>query len=378
MEDQKVIGIVGGGQLAKNLTLDALPLGFKVIALEPLATNVAMQAGAEHIDSNLYDKNSLLELGEKSDYVTIEIEHLETKALKLIAKSGHASVFPSAATIELIQDKLAQKKFLANKKIAVAPFAEISSKKDALDFLHKCNSPIMVKTRFGAYNGLGNMLVRNEKELDHAWKKFAGTQLYAEKIISFSKELAVMAARDVQGNVVLHPITETIHKRNICQETLTPAAINDKIKQKAEKVARKTVATFHDVGIFGIEMFLTQEDEILINEVAPRVHNSGHYTLNGCLVSQFEQHIRAITGLPLGSTDLLAPACVMVNILGERNGPTRLKGLDKALAVPGVAVHIYGKSPTKVDRKMGHINAIGSTIKQARDRARKARKLINI
>lgn len=187
-----------------------------------------------------------------------------------------------------------------------------------------------------------------------------------------------MVARDFKGRVVSYPVTETVHQRNICIETHSPAQVDKKTLLRTRKIAETAIKNLSGSGVFGVEMFLLSDGLIVINEIAPRTHNSGHYTMNACQTSQFEQHIRAITGLPLGRTDLLAPACVMVNILGERDGPTKLKGLDKALAIPGVSVHIYGKSPTKIDRKMGHINAIGSTIKQARDRAHKARKLIDI
>lgn len=378
MQDQKVIGIIGGGQLAKNLTLAAVPLGFKVIALEPVKTNIAGQAGAEQIDGNLYDKKAIRKLIKRSDYVTAEIEHLDTKTLAKAAEKGKVKIRPAAQTIELIQDKYKQKCFFKEKNIPLGPFELISSKEDAANMLKKYNSPIMLKTRFGAYNGLGNALVKDSEDLDKAWKKLGAAKLYAEQFIPFSKELAVMAARDVKGKIVLHPIVETIHKRNICQETFAPASIDKTVQKSVESLAHKLLKALDDVGIFGIEMFLTKDNNVLLNEVAPRVHNSGHYTLDACLVSQFEQHIRAITGLPLGSTDLVAPAAVMVNILGERNGPTRIKGLDKALKVSKTAVHIYGKSPTKVDRKLGHINSLGKSVRQARRRARKARKLIDI
>lgn len=378
MQDQKVIGIVGGGQLAKNLTYAALPLGFKVVVVEPEKSCVAKQAGAECIDASVYDAEALLELGRRCDYITIEIEHLKTDTLEEISKKGLAQVYPAAQTIRLIQDKFAQKEFFARHALPLGKFQKINAKQDISDLLKYYGSPLMLKTCFGAYNGLGNVLIKNSVDADTAWKKFSGVKLYAEKFIPFSTELAVMAARDVRGNVALHPIVETVHKRNICHETIAPARISDDIKKQVFQIANKVLSALEDVGIFGIEMFVTEDGEVLLNEVAPRVHNSGHYSLDACTISQFEQHIRAITGLPLGNPELLKPAVVMVNILGERNGPTYLTGVDQALKQTGVAVHIYGKSPTKIDRKMGHLNAWGEKIDDTLAAARKARKHINI
>lgn len=378
MDGQKVIGIIGGGQLAKNLTLAAIPLGFKVIALEPAKTCVAAQAGAENIDADLKDPKAIRELVKRSDFVTVEIEHMNTDALAKASAKSSAKIRPSAQTLQIIEDKYGQKLFFQKKGIPLGPFAEVNKKSDVAELLHMYKTPVMLKTRFGAYNGLGNALVKDIKSVDKAWKKLGGSQLYAEKFVNFRKELAVMAARDINGNIVTHPVVQTIHERNICQETLAPAGIGKKEDAAAQKVAKKVVKSLSDVGIFGVEMFLTTENKILLNEVAPRVHNSGHYTLDACLVSQFEQHIRAITGLPLGETKLMAPAAVMINILGERNGNTKLKGVEKSLAVPETAIHIYGKSPTKIDRKMGHITSLGSNRNQAKKRAEKARKVMDI
>jgi len=190
--------------------------------------------------------------------------------------------------------------------------------------------------------------------------------------------LAVMAARSMDGTVATYPVVETVHERNICLEVIAPAPVGDAVGIMARKVAANVAGLFEGAGMFGIELFLTTSGKILVNEVAPRVHNSGHYTMDGSRTSQFEQHVRAISGLPLGDTELSTPAAVMINILGEHNRPTVVKGLDAALAVPGTYVHLYGKSPTKVDRKMGHINATGATVAEAQSRARAARKALEI
>jgi 5-(carboxyamino)imidazole ribonucleotide synthase len=237
---------------------------------------------------------------------------------------------------------------------------------------------MLIKTRFGAYDGRGNMVVDSPERTREAWDVFSGQDLYAEKFVPFTKELAVMAGRSMDGELIAYPVVETVHERNICVEVIAPAEVPESVAAQAHKTAMQVAGLLKGAGMFGIEMFLTNSGEVVVNEVAPRVHNSGHYTMEGARTSQFEQHIRAITGLPLGETAMSATAAVMINILGEGNHPAEVKGLAEALDIPGVHVHLYGKSPTKIDRKMGHITAVGQTISEARERAREARRLLSI
>jgi phosphoribosylaminoimidazole carboxylase PurK protein len=376
MSQTGTIGIVGGGQLGRMLTEAALPLGFRVVVLDPGADCPAKQVGAGQIVGDLYDEKALQQLAGKADFLTIEIEHLDTKPLAAIAASGKP-VNPSPQTIALIQDKLEQKRFLQKAGIPVADFVEITDTASAEKALRDFGGKMLLKSRRGAYDGRGNAVVSNPEEIESAIKSL-GDKLYAEKFVPFTKELAVMVARDTRGNVAAYPVTETVHERNICVETFTPADIDPAVAKQADQFAKEVAQHLEGAGVFGIEMFLTEDGKILVNEIAPRVHNSGHYTIEACQTSQFEQHIRAITGMELGSTDLKVPAAVMVNILGERDGPTEVKGLQEAEAVPETHVHLYGKSPTKVDRKMGHITATGKTLAEARERAEQARKLIDV
>ncbi len=373
----RTIGIVGGGQLGRMLTLAALPLGFKVVVVDPSPNSPAAQAGAEEITADLYDPKALRELAKRADYITVEIEHLDTKILDEIAALGKP-VNPSPATIRLIQDKFAQKKFLKEGGIPVAPFMEVNSLEDAKAAFKRFKGKMLLKTRFGAYDGRGNRLVKSLPALKTAWKDFDGSPLYAEGFVPFTKELAIMVARTISGRIKTYPVVQTVHRRNICVETLSPAPIEDTHYRKATSLARKVARRLHGAGVFGAEMFLTEDGKVLINEIAPRVHNSGHYTTEACHTSQFEQHIRAISDLPLGQTHMRVPAAVMVNVLGERNGETIIRGLERALAMPYVSVHFYGKAPTKIDRKMGHITATADTIELAKKRARKARRLLEI
>ena len=373
----KVIGIVGGGQLGRMLTEAALPLGFQVVVVDPGDNCPAAQVGAKQIVADLHDEAALHQLAEQADIITIEIEHVDAKLLGEIAALGKP-VQPSPDTIAMIQDKFRQKQFLAKAGIPLADFAEITDEASAKKALEDFGGKMLIKTRLGAYDGRGNMIVSSADQISQAFVQFKDQKLYAEKFVPFQKELAVMVARSTSGETAVYPVVETIQERNICVEVLAPAQIDKSLYDEAERVALSVVQHLAGAGVFGIEMFLTDQDKILVNEIAPRVHNSGHYTIEACATSQFEQHIRAITGLPLGPTTLIVPAAVMVNILGERDGPTDIKGLAEASALPGVTIHLYGKSPTKTDRKMGHLTATGDSLEQAREQARRARQLINV
>lgn len=371
------IGIVGGGQLGRMLTEAATALGFKVVVVDPNDNCSASQVGAEQIKAAWDDKAALAELAEQSDYVTFETEHLDVSSFENLSSKEIHKINPLPSTVGMIQDKYSQKLFLSS--VAPVPaFKQANDADAALSHMQEWGGSMMIKTRRGGYDGRGNMVVRSAGDIKKAFEVFAGRELYAEQLADFKKELAVMVARDIHGNVATYPVTETIHERNICVETFTSADIEASIAEHAEKVALDVAEHLEGAGVFGIEMFLGADDEILVNEIAPRVHNSGHYTIEACETSQFEQHIRAITGMELGPAALKVPAAVMVNILGKRNGPTKVKGLEQAEEIPGVSVHLYGKSPTKIDRKMGHITAVADTLERARERAEQARESIDI
>jgi phosphoribosylaminoimidazole carboxylase PurK protein len=262
--------------------------------------------------------------------------------------------------------------------IPVADFVQITDEESALKALTDFGGKMLLKTRHGAFDGRGNAVVSNPTELREAYETFGGNDLYAERFVPFTDELAVVLAKDIQGNVEVYPVVQTVHQRNICLEVLMPAPVKPTVADNATQIALDIAQYLEGAGVFAIEMFVVGDDEVIINEIAPRVHNSGHLTIEACETSQFEQHVRAITGMPLGSTLMKVPAAAMVNILGERDGPTEVKGLEDAQSVEGTTVHLYGKSPTKVDRKMGHVTSVGDTVEEARGRAQKARKLISI
>ncbi len=377
MKRVKTIGIVGGGQLGRMLTQAAVALGLQVVVVNPGANSPAAQVGAEEIVGDLYDEAALIQLGKSCDVVTVEIEHLDAAVLAKIAKAGK-HVHPSPETLKTIQDKYEQKRFLKKAGIATAEFVEVKSSSDAQKVLEKFGGKMLLKTKHGAYDGRGNALIEGEETLKAALEQFEGRELYAEAFVQFDKELAIMVARSTNGDVKAFPVVETFHERNICVEVHAPAEVDKEIIAKAEKLGTDTVKALKGAGVYGVEMFLTQEGEVLVNEIAPRVHNSGHYTIEACKTSQFEQHIRAVAGLPLGPTAMKVPAAVMINILGERDGETLLTGQDEVKKIPDTTVHIYGKSPTKVDRKMGHITSTAKNIATAQKHAKLAREQISI
>jgi len=372
---KKTLGIVSGGQLGRMLTEPAIKLGLDVLVLDPTPNCPAAQVGAKQIIGSWKDRELLGQVVEQSDFFTIEIEHIDTKTLK---KFKNKKINPHPKTIELIQNKLEQKKLLQKNGIAVGEFDEITSWDDVIKKLEKWDGKLYLKKKYDAYDGRGNWFFNGSDQIKEFSKFNKSEDFYIEKLIRFKREIAVIVAKDINGNIKSYPATETIHKRNICVETHTPTGLPAFVDSKAIKLAEGAVSLLDGAGIYGVEMFLTEFDDLMINEIAPRVHNSGHYTMDACETSQFEQHVRAVTGMKLGSTKMKVPAAVMINILGERDGQVKLNGVEEAEKIDGVSVYIYGKSPTKIDRKMGHINAIGDTIEAAREKALKARRMISI
>jgi 5-(carboxyamino)imidazole ribonucleotide synthase len=316
-------------------------------------------------------------LAKKSDYLTFEVELANSEILEKLSQQG-IQVHPSAKTLSIIKDKYFQKQFLKDAKIPVADFIAVQTEQDIIEVAKKFKFPLLLKARFDAYDGRGNALIKTPADISKGLEKLAGRKLYVEKFVPFTKEIAVMVARSTNGEIATYPVVETIHQNNICHLVLAPAPISEATQKKAQKLAKKVMENLKGAGVFGIEMFVTKKSDVVINEIAPRVHNSGHYTMEACVTPQFEQHIRAITGLPLGSTKMIVPAAAMINILGDRQGPADAHGLLEVLKMPNVAVHIYGKAETKIERKMGHITVIGDNLQTVKKIAQQVRKKISI
>lgn len=373
----KTIGIVGGGQLGKMLADAAHKLGHKVIILESTKDCPAGNVADKQILGSFKDKDKILELANMCDVVTFEIESANAEALDELVASGK-EVHPNPKTLKIIKDKGNQKVFLKENDIPVADFAFINSESDAEQAGKDFGYPFLLKTRFDAYDGRGNYVVNAREDIKDAFIKFGDRELYAEKFFHFVKELAVVSARGKDGTIVTFPVVETIHKNNICHIVRSPAQVEKSVSDSAGELAHKVLEALEGVGVFAVEMFLAFNGEVVVNEIAPRVHNSGHLTIEAFDMSQFEAHVRAITGMPLVAPKELAKVSVMVNILGDRDGKAELSGVDEAEMLGGVKVHIYGKLDTRKERKMGHITATADTIEEAENKALEARSKVSI
>ena len=353
----KVLGIIGGGQLGMMIAEAAQNLPdeiSKIIVLDPTENCPAAQLGAQQIVADFKNKEAIVELSQKSDIITYEIESGDSDVLKSV--ENNAEINPSPETLKIIQDKFLQKTFLKENQIPVADFIEINNIEDVKSGLKSFGYPALLKARRDAYDGRGNFKINSEDEIQKAFDYFKGQKLLLEKFIPFKMEVSVIASRNTKGQIKTYPLVENIHEENILRETIAPARVTDEIIEKAESIANNTMTVLKGAGVFGIEMFLTQEDEIIINEIAPRVHNSGHHTLQSSETSQFEQHLRAILGLELGSTKLNYNS-IMYNILGNTTFTGEYLPLN--VSENGMYLKMYGKKISKPSRKLGHLNIIG-------------------
>jgi len=266
-----------------------------------------------------------------------------------------AKIEPSPSTLGIIQDKFSQKTFLSENELPVSQFYEITSLGDLHEKIKELGLPVLLKSRRDAYDGRGNFKITSSDEIEKAYQHFDGKSLMVEKFVNFKMEVSVIAARNTKGDIATYPLVENIHENNILKMTIAPARISDDVINNAGDIAKKTMEVLKGAGVFGVEMFIDQDDKIIINEIAPRVHNSGHHTLQSCKTSQFEQHIRAILGLELGSTDLIHKT-VMCNILGPDGFEGKYKPVQ--LEKDGVYMKMYGKDISKPQRKIGHFNVV--------------------
>ncbi len=369
----KRIGIVGGGQLAKMTALAALEFGCDIHILERKPEGPAMDLAGKTFIGDWDNPDDLLRLAEHADVITLENEFVDANSLAELEKAGH-TLFPTAKSIGLVQDKYIQKQTLQEAGLPLSPFRAIKSRKEIIDVAKEFNWPLVIKARRNGYDGKGNATVNDENEIDAAWDKLDGDNrtLYAEAFCPFVSELAIIITTSRNGEVATYPLVESVQKDHICHIVRAPAPVSDSITEDAIDIAQRAVIAIGAIGSFGVEMFLTKDDEIIINELAPRVHNSGHYTIEACECSQFENHVRAVLGWPLGSTKMVKPAAVMINLLGQDHGSGQPAGFDEALAMSGVHIHIYGKELSMPGRKMGHVTALGETLAAAEETAQAA------
>ena len=368
------IGILGGGQLAKMLAQVAYRMGMKVAIIENHPNSPAGDLTKLDFSKGWKEKDELDKFIDVCDVVTLENEFIDIRILEYIERKK--PVFPSSKTMKLVQDKFIQKNTFLNAGVPVPEFQVINSIDEIRQFASKFGFPFVLKSRFMGYDGYGNATIRTESEIEPIYSKFMQQPnrnlLYAERFVNFQKELAIMIARNQTSEIAIYPLVETIQRNHICNEVLAPADVPDEIVDKARKIAKKCVESIDGIGIFGIEFFY-ENGEIMVNEIAPRPHNTGHYTIEACYTSQFENAIRAILDLPLGNPKMIVPAAVMINLLGERNGngsPTDISGV---LKVPNTFLHLYNKKESRIGRKMGHITVLGNDLNETYSRALNAK-----
>lgn len=371
------IGIIGGGQLGRMLVVEAKRMGYNTVVLDPKPNSPAGQVSDEQITADFSDIDALRELAKKTNVMTYEFEHIDVELLSLIEKEGY-KVYPSSNTLKIIQNKYVQKTILKEAGIKVPDFYQINSIDELKDVFYKFDQKLVLKACKGGYDGKGNIIIKDINEVEEAYKEFCNNEMMAEEFVEYIKEVSIIIAKNHEG-ISFYPVAENLHKNSILIKSIIPAKISDEIEKKIINEAEKVIQTLDDFGIFCVEFFIDSNFNVLVNEIAPRPHNSGHYTIEGCISSQYEQLIRIITGMPLGSTKLRLP-CAMYNILGSNDveGKYCINGLESILNIEDCYFHLYGKPDSKHLKKIGHITAIDENVEKADQKARKAMDIIKI
>ncbi|MAZ26364.1 MAG: 5-(carboxyamino)imidazole ribonucleotide synthase [Cytophagaceae bacterium] len=372
------LGILGGGQLGKMMLYDTRKLDIQTYVLDPSA-DAPCRMSCNHFEKGaLTDFDTVYEFGKKVDLLTFEIETINVDALEKLEAEG-TKVYPSPKTLRVIQDKGRQKKFYKDQGIPTAPFEHyknVETLRNAIAANHH-TFPFVWKSTTGGYDGKGVSIIRSAADLEN----LPDVPCIAEDMIPFKNELAVIVTRNPRGQVKTYPVVEMeFHpEANQVEYVICPARIDDAVAEKARAVAQQVSQAFEHVGLLAVEMFQTEDDNILVNEVAPRPHNSGHYSIEGSFTNQFEQHLRAILDLPLGDTESKVGA-VMVNLVGDENhqGDVQYENIEKIMAMKGVTPHIYGKRETRPFRKMGHVTIVNSDLAEARKIAEQVKKEIKV
>ena len=368
------IGVLGGGQLGRMLQQKALDFGLDLAFIDPDSNAPCREISSRFFKGDFKDFETVYSFGKTRDILTIEIEHVNVEALKQLEEEG-VKVFPQPDIIKTIQDKGLQKVFYKENNIPTSDFYLIEGKEEILAF--EGEFPFMQKMRKGGYDGQGVTPIRSKNDLEKAFE----VPSVLEKMVDFEKELSVIVSRNENGEVKSFPCVECEFnpEANLVEFLFSPATISNETEEKAQKIARIIIEKLEMVGILAVELFLTKDGDILVNEIAPRPHNSGHQTIEGNYESQYGQLLRCLLNLPLGNTAIKRPS-VMVNLLGEKGytGKAIYDGIEKALAHPGVNLHIYGKAQTKPFRKMGHATIVNDSLHEAKTIAKKVREDLKI
>ncbi len=366
------IGILGGGQLARMLSLAAKPMGYKVIVLDPDPNCPAASVCDQVMAANFDDAVALEKLASLCDVVTLEFENVPASGLAIL--ESRVPLRPSARVLEIARDRILEKQFLNDIGVQIAPWAAVRVMEDLEPAIRLVQLPAILKTATMGYDGKGQAKVGTLKEAQTVFSRF-GMDCVLEGLVEFDLEISVIVARSSRGEVRAFAPFENAHANGILDVTTIPANIPESLSSHAEKIALEIAAKLEAIGLLTIEMFVTKDARVLVNELAPRPHNSGHLTIEACPTSQFEQAIRAVCGLPLGNVTPHSPAA-MVNLLGDL-WQNAVPNWNAALEIPNTHLHLYGKLEARAGRKMGHVTALGETVQETREAALRAREALN-
>jgi 5-(carboxyamino)imidazole ribonucleotide synthase len=369
----RTIGILGGGQLGRMLTLEAKRMGFRVVTLEPLPDSPCGQVADIQIVAAYDDLRAIGELGARTDVVTYEFENIPLASVRAL-EADRRIVYPGSRALRITQDRILEKTFVRECGIPTADFAPVRSREELDAAERAIGYPGVIKTTLGGYDGKSQWLVRSRDGAEDAWSQAKGAALIWERWIPFDRELSIIAARNAPGEIVAFPASENQHDHGVLATTIVPGRTASDVAERARRFATTIAQRLEIIGTFCVEFFQTG-DALLVNEIAPRVHNSGHYSLDATQISQYEMHVRAICGLPLVEPRQFRPA-VMANILGDGAGDT-LGGIDELLRERDLKLHVYGKVHAALRRKMGHFTVLGDTIDEALEKAERGRRVLH-
>ncbi|WP_020403246.1 5-(carboxyamino)imidazole ribonucleotide synthase [Gracilimonas tropica] len=366
------LGFLGAGQLARMSSLQAFRFGIQVAVFSDRTENEPMQFMTPFSTSGSFESvDDMVAFAKDCDVITLENEFISSDILKEVQEKSGTPIFPSPDSFSLIENKLIEKQTFENAGIPVTPYRLVKSESDIEAFGEEHGWPFLLKSSKGGYDGYGNETVKDLKSAKEAFDNLGGNKgrdIVAEAFVDFTNEIAVQVARNETGHVV-YPCCETVQENHICVAVLSPAPVEERFQKRAQELALKATEAIDGKGIFAFEFFLTKNGEVLLNESAPRPHNSGHYTIEGTVASQFENHVRAVLGLPLGSTQLNKPAVAMINLLGTHQRPAETDHITEALKTEDGHLHVYGKIDSKVGRKMAHYTLLGDNLEETYKKA---------
>jgi 5-(carboxyamino)imidazole ribonucleotide synthase len=368
------IGVMGGGQLGRMLASAARRMGYRIHIFTPELDSPGGQLADFATVARYDDADAVNTFASAIDLLTFEFENIPSQTVEWCAP--HCEIRPAGRILHIAQNRIREKEFLRAAAVPIAPFRRISSAQDLRDAAEKIGTPAILKTAAFGYDGKGQRLISGGEDFESAWRERGGEESVLEAAVEFAKEISVIVARGVDGNMKTFPVSENLHRDHILDVTVVPAELSDHVGAEAADLAKKIAEKLELVGLLAVEMFLKKDGALIVNELAPRPHNSGHWSIEGCATSQFEQQLRAVCGLPLGSTELLRPTA-MANLLGDvwRNGEP---DWSAALAVPNVHLHLYGKREPRARRKMGHLTAVAASADEAPALVRRARESLTL